>query len=218
MKILALDTSTEACSVAVLCNNALFHDWQLAPRQHTQLILPMIENTLAKAKCSLQQLDVIGFSAGPGSFTGIRIAAGVAQGIAFALDIPVIPVSTLAILAQQAYRKYAAEKILPALDAKMNEIYWGNYQIKNGIAEAIVDDQVTDPNKMIAPDGTDWCGIGPGWSSQNKWLNIHLNDLPDARDIIPIARHKFERKEFYKAAQALPIYLRNNVAEKSARN
>jgi tRNA threonylcarbamoyladenosine biosynthesis protein TsaB len=222
MKILVLDTSTEACSVAVLCNNIIFHEGQLAPRQHTRLILPMIESVLAQAKCPLSALNAIGFSAGPGSFTGIRIAAGVVQGLALALDIPVIPVSTLAILAQQAYRQYGAEKILPALDAKMNQVYWGAYHIVDGIAEAMIDDQVVDPDKATIPEGITWIGIGSGWASylpqlelrlQNKLLDIHLNDLPDARDIIPIAKSQFVKKKFLPAEEALPLYLRNNIVD-----
>lgn len=223
MKILTVDTSTEACSVAVLCGDVISHDWQLAPRQHTQLILPMIENVLAKAKCPLSALDAIGFSAGPGSFTGIRIAAGVVQGLAFGLDIPVVSVSTLATLAQQAYRKYGAKKILPALDAKMNQVYWGAYHVVDGIVQPIIQDQVVNPEDVAVPSDISWSGIGPGWQSylpqlelrlQNKLLDIYSADLPDARDILPIVTQAFSQGKYFSAAEVSPFYLRNNIADK----
>ena len=122
MKLLALDTSTEACSVAVYSDGVTFSAFELTPREHTHKILPMIEQVLAQVALRLSEVDALVVGRGPGAFTGIRIGIGVAQGLALAADKPVIPVSTLAALAQQAYQQYGATQVLAALDARMNEM------------------------------------------------------------------------------------------------
>ena len=124
MKILALDTSTEACSAALLIDTEIHQRYEVAPREHGALILPMIETLLSEAGCAPTQLDALAFGRGPGAFVGVRIATGVAQGIAFAADLPVIPVSSLAAMAQSVEHG----NVYSAIDARMNEVYWGAYR------------------------------------------------------------------------------------------
>ena len=125
MNILAIDTVTEMCSVALLNNDRPLSIERHVPRQHTQVILEMIQTLLTDAQLGLSELDAIGFSRGPGSFTGLRICASVTQGLALAHDLPVIPISSLAILAQGAFRMDNKQDIFACMDARKNEVYWG---------------------------------------------------------------------------------------------
>ena len=125
MKLLALDTATEACSVALNIDGELTEHYELLPRRHSRELLPMVEKIIAAAGLSLTQLDAVAFGCGPGAFTGLRVATAMAQGLAFGADLPVIPVSTLAALAQQAHRCYQSTHVLAAIDARMDEVYWG---------------------------------------------------------------------------------------------
>ena len=122
MKILAVDTATEACSAALYINGDIQERFEIAPREHTRLLLPMVDSLMAEAGIRPQQLDAIAFGCGPGSFTGVRIAAGVMQGIAYGADLPVVPVSTLAAISQSCLQKTAHDTIFTAVDARMNEI------------------------------------------------------------------------------------------------
>src|SRR3989338_484571 len=131
--ILALDTSTEACSCALQVRGEIIEDYAVIPRQHAQNILPMIQQLLHKAGLTFAQLDAIAFGRGPGSFTGLRIAAGVAQGLALASDLPVLPVSTLAALALQGHADTGDSALLACLDARIDEVYWAWYSIENGL-------------------------------------------------------------------------------------
>jgi len=126
--LLALDTATEACSVALLRGGEKTHLAQFAQREHTKHILPMVDEILAQAGITLHQVDALVFGRGPGSFTGVRIGAGIAQGLAFGAALPVIPVSNLAAMAQAAYVQYQAENVLTAIDARMNEVYFAQWR------------------------------------------------------------------------------------------
>ena len=127
MKILGIETATEGCSASVLCDGEVVERFEVAPQRHNELILPMCESLLSECEVVLTQLDAIAFGCGPGAFTGVRIAAGVTQGIALAHDLPVIPISTLANLAQQAFAKSdRVQTVLPAIDARMSEVYWAS--------------------------------------------------------------------------------------------
>lgn len=126
--LLALDTATEACSVALLHDGKVTSHYEVIPRLHAQKLLPMIQQLLADAGTTLQAVDAIAFGRGPGAFTGVRIAIGVVQGLAFALERPVLPVSDLAVLAQRAYREHGVSQVAAAIDARMDEVYWGCYR------------------------------------------------------------------------------------------
>jgi len=223
MKILALDTSTEACSVALMIDDNLNYRYRLASQQHTQLILPMVDELLAEAQFSLTQLDCLSFCAGPGGFTGVRIAAGVVQGLAFGADLPVVPVSTLATMAQGTYREFSAKYILSAIDARMREVYWGVYQVNDqGLVEALQNDCVTSAEKAFIPETNHWFGVGTGWESYSTIFQKKLNNrlerfysefYPNAKDIITLAKPKFQQKQYVSADKALPVYLREKVTD-----
>ena len=225
LKLLALDTSSEACSAALLINNQLEEHFELAPKKHGELILPMIDRLLAQAQLRPQQLDAIAFACGPGAFTGVRIATSVAQGIAFGADLPVVPVSTLAALAQGGYRRSGHAKQLPIIDARMGEVYWGAYQLDGDRMVALADDALCAPEALPSVDGDGWYGLGSGWREfaaplQQRYatnvIDIAADALPAAQDVAVLAAQIYAAGGAVSAEQALPLYLRNDVAKKKA--
>lgn len=224
MKLLALDTATEACSAALYVDEEIIARYEIAPRRHTQLVLPMCDMLLAQAGITLAQLDLLAFGRGPGSFTGVRIAAAVVQGMAFAHDLPVAPVSTLAGLAQEAMEVSRESKVVAAIDARMREVYWGYYaRTPDGLAILQNGEGVTRPEQIPIVTGN-WYGVGSGWNayidSMTARFNTYLsrydgNLLPKARYLIPLALAAYRRADIVSAEQALPIYLRDNVANKN---
>lgn len=220
MKLLALDTSTDACSAAVLVGDTVLERYELAPRRHAALILPMLETVLAEARLEAGQLDAIAFGRGPGAFTGVRIAAGIAQGIAFATGLPVIPVSTLAALALGVGRETGHSHIATALDARMGEVYWGTYIVKEQSVVLLGDECVCAPTVVSTPPGA-WFGVGSGWTvyrpilAQRLMVSGYLSDRwPRAGDIVRLAVDSCRRQDWVAAEQALPVYLRNQVVSK----
>jgi tRNA threonylcarbamoyladenosine biosynthesis protein TsaB len=218
LKILALDTSTEACSVSLFCNDQFVDGFEIAPRRHNALILPMLETVLAESGIALTQLDALAFGCGPGSFTGVRIAASVVQGIAFAVDLPVIPVSTLRALAQGAYRKWGAQYVLSSIDAYVKEIYWGVYQLnQNKIMTAVTADSVCAPAYIVFDHmEKNWVGVGSGWNNYTEILQEkiggrlqqwHAHRYPNARDIAALAVVDYQQNKAVSAEHALPVYL-----------
>ncbi len=223
MRILAIETSTEACSAALLINNECHEQYELAPRQHTSVILSQVKLLLADAGLCFNQLDAIAFGCGPGAFTGLRIATGVAQGLAYGADLPVIPVSSLAALAQGAFRRYQIQSILVAQDARMNEVYWACYQIKNETVNLLGEESVGQPSSVqLCFDGA-WAGAGSGWREYNELMLKHMGtpeqgcffDLyPRSEDIAYLAQRYYSRGETCSAEVAAPTYLRNQIAKK----
>ncbi len=218
MKLLALDTSTEMCSCALLVEGEIQERSHLALRQHAELILPMIEELLAKAELKPAQLDALAVGRGPGSFTGVRIACGVAQGIAFALDIPVIPLSSLATLAQGAYLELGVHHVLATIDARMNEVYYGYYVLNTeSVMQVVGDEAVIAPEKIELSIAEQWYGVGSGWSRYHESLHVRLGTdyqpdrYPQARAMIPLALAAYSKKEYTNAEQLIPVYLRNRV-------
>ena len=220
MKLLALDTATEACSAAVWADGAVLERYEWAPRRHAVLILPMIEAVLAEAGLDVRQLDAIAVGRGPGAFTGVRIAVGIAQGIAFAADLPVAPVSTLAALALGAARETGHARIAAALDARMGEVYWGVYAVAGEDAEPLGEERVCVPGAVGAPPG-EWFGAGSGWAAHAGTLSRHLTVsgwrgecYPRAGDVARLAAVPSRRGAWVAAERALPVYLRNEVVAK----
>ncbi len=220
MKILALDTSTEACSVALCYEKKVIFRYEIAAQKHTQLILPMIDELMTEACLKPTQLDALAFGRGPGAFTGVRIATGIVQGIAFAADLPVIPVSSLVTLAQGCWREHGVEKVISVIDARMGEVYWGHFQLENKVMVACAEEAVSSPDKIIKPKGEGWFGAGSGWASYEEQLSKHLstqivktdlNTYPHAIDMIELAKDAFSHGEIISAEQAHPVYLRDNV-------
>lgn len=226
MKLLALDTTTEACSAALLLDDGLTERYEIAPQGHAGLILPMVESLLAEAGLAMTGLDALAFGRGPGSFTGVRIGAGVVQGLAFGADLPVVPVSSLAALAQGALREWQAEAVLAAIDARMNEVYWGAYRLHGEQGLLLQGAEcVCPPESVPRPEGEGWYGVGSGWSSYGEPLKAHCGSVleriegarfPRAQDVARLAEAAYNRGEAVAAEQALPVYLRDNVAKKKA--
>lgn len=224
MKLLAIETATEACSAALFIDGVISERYAVEPRQHSNLILAMLDELLAEAGLKLRELDAIAFGRGPGSFTGVRIAVSVAQGAAFGADLPVVPVSTLAALAQGYFRRSGERRILPAYDARMGELYWAVCEINAaGLAEIRGDEQVVAAVEVALPPGEDWHGVGSGWAIYGEVLSRRLGDrlaavdgalLCHAHDVALLGAAGFEAGQAVVAEQALPVYLRDQVARK----
>ncbi|MDH3353733.1 MAG: tRNA (adenosine(37)-N6)-threonylcarbamoyltransferase complex dimerization subunit type 1 TsaB [Chromatiales bacterium] len=225
MKLIAVETATEACSAALLMDGEVTERFEIAPRQHTQLILPMVDQLLSDAGLKPTDLDGLAFGRGPGAFTGVRIATGVIQGLAFAADLPVAPISTLAAMAYGEYKKREQSNILTAIDARMGEIYWAGYQFSDtGEMRELIAEQVVPAIEAPLPESNKWLGVGSGFQSDGEILAERLSDLligtdaallPRAADIAMLAAPVIEKGEGVSAANALPIYLRDQVVHKS---
>lgn len=223
LRLLALDTSTEACSAALLVDGKIGERYEIAPRAHAALILGMIDQLLAEAGLALSQLDAVGFGRGPGAFTGVRIATGVVQGIAFGADLPVVPVSSLAALAMDATDREGCERVLAAIDARMGEVYWGAYRVgATGRLQRVGEEEVAAANAVAVPCEGVWCGTGSGWLTYGAVLGARLGDrlgsvfpdrCPGARSVAKLAALDFQDGLALPAEQALPVYLRNKVVQ-----
>jgi tRNA threonylcarbamoyladenosine biosynthesis protein TsaB len=223
-RILAIETATEACSAALLIDGEVQERFAVAPRQHASLVLPYAESLLGEAGLTLRQLDAVAFGRGPGSFTGLRIAAGMVQGMAFAAELPVVPVSTLAALAQGVVRERGAAHVLAALDARMKEVYWGAYSLgSSGGVELAGEERVCAPDRVTRPAQNNWVGAGSGWESYRSELmavcelggdHVYADCKPHAADVAHLALILFERGAAVAPEQAVPVYLRDKVADK----
>jgi len=221
MKILVLDTSTEACSCALSVAGEIIDRFVIAPQQHSHLILPMIEELLALAALTPTQLDGLAFGRGPGSFTGLRIASGVVQGIAFAADLPVAPISCLAALAQAAYLETGEQQVIAAMDARMGEVYWATYCLDTEqLMQCAGEEQVGAASQIHLPNEGPWHGVGTGWQVYSEVLlachhgqikTVASEKYPQARAMLPLAVKAFATGQTVSAENALPVYLRNRV-------
>ncbi|UUY06479.1 tRNA (adenosine(37)-N6)-threonylcarbamoyltransferase complex dimerization subunit type 1 TsaB [Pseudomonas sp. J452] len=221
--LLALDTATEACSVALLHDGKVLSHYEVIPRLHAQRLLPMIQTLLGEAGVELTAVDAIAFGRGPGAFTGIRIAIGVVQGLAFALDRPVLPVSNLAVLAQRALREHGAQQVAAAIDARMDEVYWGCYRAEQGEMRLQGVEAVLPPEQASLPRGAagDWFAAGTGWGTYGARIAVQPSGqdggmLPHAEDLLQLAGFAWARGEGLPADQAQPVYLRDKVATPKA--
>ena len=225
MNLLAIDTATEVCSAALLYDGMLIDEYQETARDHSTLILSMIDSLMSAAKLKPAQLDGLAFGRGPGSFTGLRIAAGVAQGIAFAADCPVVPVSDLAAIAQRTWRERGQKNVLAAIDARMSEVYWGAFELQENWMQPVLEECVSPPGEVPVDDtltGRSWAGAGTGWGSYPDVLLArysaieiisHESCLPHAVDILELSRHQFEAGMAVAPELAQPVYLRDKVAK-----
>ncbi len=222
-RLLAIDTATEACSAALWLDGEVREQYAVAPREHARRLLPMVETLLAEAGLALGDLDALAFGRGPGSFTGVRIAAGMAQGLAFSAGLPVVPVSTLAALAQGAASD-TRRRLLTAIDARMGEVYWACYVAgTDGLVTPEGDERVCAPGEVPMPEGDGWYGVGSGWAAYAEPLVTRLGGVlagsdgaryPRAGDVARLAAAAFERGEALPAERAIPVYLRDRVADK----
>jgi tRNA threonylcarbamoyladenosine biosynthesis protein TsaB len=217
MKLLAFETATEACSVALWIDGEVRERFGVAPRQHAELALPWAEALLAEAGIARSQLDAIAVGRGPGAFTGVRLAVALGQGIALALDRPVVPVSTLAALAMQA----EGERILAAIDARMGEVYVAGFERDGDSIVATSDEIVAAPTQYALPEGGGWIGVGTGFAAADgallarcadRFTRIDPTALPHAADVARLGAIAFERGEALAPERVEPAYLRDNVA------
>ncbi|MBQ0267562.1 tRNA (adenosine(37)-N6)-threonylcarbamoyltransferase complex dimerization subunit type 1 TsaB [Providencia huaxiensis] len=223
-RILAVDTATEACSVALWCDGDIISRFAISPREHTQKILPMVEDVLAEAGMGLSQLDALAFGRGPGSFTGVRIGVGIAQGLALGANLPMIGISSLMTLAEGAFRIEGHEQVLVAIDARMSEIYCAQYQ-RTAEGRWLGE----DTEAVLLPDDFEskfaklsgrWGYAGTGWEAYPSLLNAsatlansHIT-LPDAQDMLPIAAQLWQQGKVVAVENVEPTYLRNEVTWK----
>ncbi len=224
MKLIALETASETCSAALFSDGEIYLRYEVKPRGHSELILQMLNQVLAEAQIGLAELDAVAFGRGPGSFTGVRIAAGIAQGVAFAADLPVVPISNLAALAQRAYREKGETSLLSAFDARMGELYWAGYRVgDNELVVPVIPEQVATAQQVEIPFDGQWYGVGSGWGAYAAQLELRLKETLlgykgdlycSAREIALLASDSFSRGEALAPELALPVYLRNQVAEK----
>lgn len=223
MRILAIDTSGEACSAALLTETGPRQRLALEPRRHADLILGMVAALMEEAGLKLRELDALAFGRGPGSFTGVRIATAVIQGLAFGADLPVVPVSTLAGLAQGQQRRQGARQCLAALDARMGEVYWGRYVLDgHGLMRLVGEEAVTTPAGVELPDEAGWQGAGSGWETHGDLLRQRLGPMIgvidpaaicEAQDLALLAAADFAAGLALPPEQALPVYLRDKVTQ-----
>jgi tRNA threonylcarbamoyladenosine biosynthesis protein TsaB len=216
LRLLAVETSTELCSAALLRGDELFVEELLAPNQHAERLAPMVRRLLARAGLAARDLDAFAFGQGPGSFTGLRIACGMAQGLAFGTSRPVVPVPSLLALAEQAN----ASRVVVALDARMGETYLAAYSRMGGDWQAAVEPRLVLREALPALPGRDWVATGSGFDAFD-WLRAAYSpsvghriggDLPRAGSVARIAARKLARGEAVTAEAAAPLYLRDKVA------
>ena len=231
MNYLAIDASTEACSVALQVNDKLYTRYDLCPQSHSLQLLPMVDELLKEADIKLSQCDGLIFGRGPGSFTGVRIGVGVAQGLAFAADLPVVGISSLQAMAQLAFIKHQQSKVIAAIDARMGEIYNGYFVLdeNNLMQEQLLADQtgesVTAPElvseRLVNVITKPTYGVGSGWDAYKEQLSsLKSNDgtpdvvFPSAEAMLILGKAALERGEGVAAEDAQPVYVRDTVSWK----
>ena len=237
MRLLAIETSTEACSVAVMAGGEVAERYELAPRRHAELVLPWAEALLADAGLRRAALDAIAVRRGPGAFTGVRLGISIAQGIALALDRPLVPVSTLAVLALGGLRgpgdagargtadagaaASAGDLVLAAIDARMGEVYAGAFARDGKGLRALDRERVSAPEAVEPPAGGPWNGVGTGFAAAESALARHLHDrlvsvdaaaLPRAGDLARLAAIELAAGGGVAPERVEPAYLRDSVA------
>lgn len=222
-RLLAIDTSTEACSVALYDGVTMRELAVDTPREHVQRILPMIDTLLAENGRTLRDLDAIAFARGPGSFTGLRICIGIVQGLAYGANLPVLPVSTLAAIAQTAFDQQSCATgsyFCSAIDARMDEIYCGWFRLgDDGLVTAVSDEVVCKPEALPVCDiplTVDCYGVGTGWRygerlPQFARVRVDPDLLPRASAVARLALVEWNSGVRLSASEAQPVYLRNEV-------
>lgn len=225
MKLLGIETASDACSVALAMDDEVLERHEVQPRAHGRLLLDMAAAVLAEAGLALQALDALVVGRGPGSFTGVRIAVGAAQGLAFGAQLPLVPISSLAALAQGAVRAGEARGVATAVDARMHEVYWGVWQADaSGLVSAVVPERVCAPGDVVLPSG-EWLALGTGWQAYAAALDAVVAEQRDAivrpgdtgrlaraRDLLPLARQQLIGGGDFTPERAVPVYLRDSVA------
>lgn len=228
MVLIGIDTSGDACSVALLCDGELDQRLEMAPRRHTELVLDMLRDLLETHDLILDQVAAVAFAQGPGSFTGVRIAVSLAQGLAFSAGLATIPVSTLAAIAEAESRRTGERRLLVALDARMGEVYWGAFEVRAaGLLEPVGEAVVCPPESVPIPPGGDWWGAGSGWANYHDALTGHLSGagrrisgvnpeaICEAGAIVRLAAGELAAGRTLAPELARPVYLRDRVTHRT---
>jgi len=217
--LLIIDTSTEACSVAFVKNEKVFFKQDVTPRSHTKMVLPMVDSLLIESESSINDIDAIAWGRGPGSFTGVRIGTGIMQGLALGANKPVIGISTLAAMAQQAIDELNAQQIIAAIDARMGEVYWGIFNNIDGLATLVDVEMVIKPeiiNRDILNDEL-YVGVGTAWEIYPELTE--LGDIsiaesilyPSSKAMVPLALAAWNNGDSMDVDEASPVYVRDTV-------
>ncbi|MCC2616264.1 tRNA (adenosine(37)-N6)-threonylcarbamoyltransferase complex dimerization subunit type 1 TsaB [Aestuariibacter halophilus] len=218
MKLLAIDTATEACSVALHYDDQVSGAFALTPQQHSQRLLPMVESVLSEAGVTLAELDGLAFGRGPGSFTGVRIATGMIQGLALGTGLPVAGVSTLSAMAQQVYSQTGAQRVAVAIDARMDEVYFGQFECNDGVMTLVGEEAVLPPDMALQQlQDVTVAKAGTGWAAYPVLAELGgVSDVlyPDARYMLPFANAALAAGQGAMARDIQPVYLRDKVTWK----
>ena len=218
MKLLAIDTATEACSVAVLNDSTAIANFEICPQQHSQRLLPMVDALLTQAGISLTDLDGLVYGRGPGSFTGVRIATGMIQGLSLGSGLKVAGVSTLAAMAQQAITEAKASSVACAIDARMGEVYLAVYENQGGIATLVDQEIVCSPEHAASLLPATFAAVGTGWQAYEALADTFSEEptilYPQAEFMLPLGKTLFERGQVSLAEDIEPVYLRDKVTWK----
>jgi len=214
VRILAIDTATERCSVALLEDGSLIERLEETPRGHADLVLPMVESVLRQAAVRLKDLDGLAYGRGPGAFTGVRIAVGVAQGLAFGAKLLTVGISDLAAVAQQVAQP--GERVLVCMDARMGEVYWSAFERRHDqlLVTPLRPERVDPPQNVDEADATVGAGTGFRAYAQlaaRRIATVHDSVLPRAREIALLAAPELRAGRGRPAAEAAPVYLRDQV-------
>jgi len=223
MNVLAIETSSAALCIGLKIQDEVFEHFDVIGRRHNDEVLPEIDELLRTHGLSTGNIDLLVYGRGPGSFTGVRIAVGIAQGLGFGWQIPTVGISSLAILAQTVSRQQQSAHILTALQAREAEVYWGRYELVSGIVEPAEIERVVDVKDLAPLEASGpWIGVGSGWQHRElieESLNISVEDVvldiyPRAEDLMVLGCAAYERGEAITAENAQPVYLREQVAQK----
>lgn len=224
--ILAIDTATDACSVALYRNGEYTECYEVVPRSHSQRLLPMLQSLLPSGDLRAQGVDAIAYGCGPGSFTGLRIAASAVQGLAYANSIPAISISTLACQAQTAVRiglVKTGESLFSTIDARINEIYWSSFVVRSDSVIEHGGANVCTPGDLpVLTQESSLVAIGSGLKHlkampaelTDSFTSVYPDLLPSARDLVPLALAKLTRGETQRAQNVLPVYVRDEISWK----
>lgn len=223
MKLLAIETASESCSVALALGDDVLERFELAPRLHAEKLLPWVAEILADAGVTLASLDAIAFSRGPGSFTSLRIGIGVVQGLAWGASLPVIPVSSLQATAQ-AIAHSGVQRAWVALDARMNEVFTARFEAVDGVMQPVGEERVCAPASAVERPLEGWTGVGNGFERYPELVacaaelrEVQADAWPHASAVCQLARHWAQNHQPLPAEQAQPVYLRDQVAIKSGK-
>lgn len=223
LTILSLDTCTESCSASLLIKGKQYSELAVVPREHSQRILPMVDSVLSQANIKLADVDLIAYGRGPGSFTGIRICTSMTQGLALGQDIPVIGISTLQTMAQAVFDDQGAEHIIAAIDARMGEVYWGQFIVKDGLAELVGHEAVIAPNlvSLTLESDASITATGTGFDTYPELLELASNieianniKFPDAKSMLALAKQGYASGLSTSVDELAPVYVRDTVSWK----